>query len=175
MQVTFISAILYFLLGWLCQDKKDICFQSDALKSLNLVKQDQAFYINDDSGQEIRIQMLEDSTGMIYWYRRLETPVCLTGECKLIDIGIYWQFNGDFLGLEVYGEHLTKTDHSTFSSSDYDKLILVLKDDWSILREYEQEGLLNENYEEIDGSSGATKKEIADETVTGAVYTTYTI
>lgn len=175
MQVTFIFTLMYLLSGWLCQDSNDICFQSNELKNLNLFLQKETFFIRDDLGKQSKIRLLKDSNGIIYWHRRLETPVCLTGECKLINIGIYWHFNGDFLGLEVYGEHLTKTDHSIFSSKEYDKLMTVLQNDWSILREYEREGLLDENYKEIDSSSGATKKEIANETVTGAVYTTYTI
>ncbi len=175
MQTIFISVIAFLLLGSLFHNNQEIYYQSSEIRNLNLIQQDSIFFIKDDTDNKAKISYFKDSTGIFYWYRRLKTPVCLTGKCKWIDIGIYWHFNGDFLGLEVYDEHLTKTDHSIFSSKDYDKLMSVLNNDWSILREYEREGLLNENYEEIDATSGATKKEIADETVEGAVYTTYTI
>lgn len=174
MQIS-IFVVFILLSGWLIQDDKKVCFQSDELKNIQLFERNGSFEIRDDTGHPVEVVSLEDNNGILYWYRRLETPVCLTGECKLIDIGIYWYFNGDFLGLEVYDEPLTKTDHSVFGDQDYQKLLSILENDWSILREYDREGLLNEDYEEIDGSSGATKKEIAEESVTGAVYTTYTI
>ncbi|MEQ9290161.1 MAG: hypothetical protein RIG77_24735 [Cyclobacteriaceae bacterium] len=106
----------------------------------------------------------------------MQTPVCLTGECKLVDVGIYWDCTGDFFGIEIYGEHLTKTDHSVFTSEDYKRLVQILKNDWSLLREYELDGLVdNPQSDEIDGLSGATKTEIASETVENAVFSTYTI
>ncbi len=175
MQTFVISLIAFLLLGSLFHNDQEIYYQSSEIRNLNLIPQDTSFYIEDDTGNKVIISFFKDNKGIFYWYRRLNTPVCLTGECKWIDIGIYWYFNGEFLGLEVYDEQLTKTDHSIFRTEDYDKLMSVLSNDWSILREFEREGLLNENYEEIDATSGATKKEIADETVSGAVYTTYTI
>ena len=157
--------------------QKDVVFfQSKELKSLELNRQEKKFVILDDEGQEIQILEYRDNTGLIYWYRRVLTPVCLTGECKLIDIGIYWDCTGDFFALEVYGEHLTKTDHSNFTTENYQFLIDVLKNDWSLLREYELTNLVDEQEVDlVDGISGATKMEIALETVKDAVYTTYTI
>src|SRR5690606_38143693 len=112
---------------------------------------------------------------LLYWHRKLETEVCLTGECKVVNVGIYWYGTGEFMGLEVYGEQLTKTDHSVFSREDYDQLIAILQDDWSALREYKFEELLDAKPTALDGVTGATRKEIADEAVKGAVYTTYTL
>ncbi|MEK6479395.1 hypothetical protein WJR50_17765 [Catalinimonas sp. 4WD22] len=135
------------------------------------------YCILDDQDEKVEIKGLQDENGIVYWYRKLKTPVCLTGECKLIEIGIYWDCTGSFRGLEVYGEHLTKTDHSDFSQQDYDQLMSILQNDWSILREYELSELVDDPYAdaEVDGATGATKKEIADEAVDDAVYTTYTI
>src|SRR5690606_23300390 len=70
---------------------------------------------------------------------------------------------------------LTKTDHSLFLEEDYDKLVSILSNDWSSLREYEFADLVDESAEGVDGTSGATKKEIAEESVENAVYTTYTL
>src|SRR5690606_40150830 len=97
------------------------------------------FIILDDSGEPIEVEAMKDEKGVLYWYRRIFTPVCLTGECMMVDVGIYWYCTGEFFGLEVYGEHLTKTDHSIFSDEDYGKLMDVLANDWSSLREYELE------------------------------------
>ena len=150
MQGSLFVLIFQVASGFLFNLKEDTCFRSDPLKELSLTQQAGTYFIRDDESEQEKVSLLEDRGGIIYWHRRIKTPVCLTGECKLIDIGLYWHCTGDFLGLEVYGEHLTKTDHSVFTSKDYDKLLSVLNNDWSVLREYERSELLNEEYEEID-------------------------
>lgn len=166
---------LVFLLVLFTGNSERVIFQSKVLRKLSLENTDINRQITDDLGEKITLNAKVDSLGMIYWFRKLETPVCLSGQCKEISIGIYWYSTGKFLGLEVYNEDLTKTDHSVFTEADYEKLISVLNDDWSILREYEYDDLLNEEMEGVDGITGATKKEIVDETVEGAVYTSYTL
>lgn len=160
-----------------------IYFQSDRLQGLHLDPVAGEYRMLDDHKEWVTISALEDRQGIRYWYRRIKTPVCLTGECLLVDVGIYWYCTGDFLGLEVYGHPLTKTDHSVFSSEDYDKLISVLNNDWSSLREYDFEELIepgipapaDSSASIVDGISGATKREIASEAVPDAVYTTYSL
>lgn len=168
----FLPVYIGCLLLWYTDN---IYYQSDLLRNLDLKPIAGDYCIQDDNHEKVAITGLKDQEGMLYWYRRIKTPVCLTGECKLIDIGIYWDCTGSFLGIEVYGEHLTKTDHSNFSQQDYDQLIGILQNDWSILREYELTDLVDDPYGDIDGASGATKKEIAAEAVADAVFTTHTI
>ena len=167
-----VSMSCYFLFG---EGLNKSVFRSEAINPLNLSNTGNTEWILDDNGREAELELLEDEDGFIYWYRRLETPVCLTGECKNIDIGIYWKFDGSFLGLEVFGEHLTKSDHSEFTKLDYEKLVQVLRDDWSILREYDYSDLINDQINDIDGVTRATSKEVADHSVRNAVYTTYAI
>jgi len=170
-----IHFILLFVAIHFSQNDKAF-FQSKELIGLELNRQEGESVILDDQGYDISILEYRDSSGLTYWYRRVLTPVCLTGECMLIDIGIYWDCTGGFFGLEVYGEHLTKTDHSIFSAKDYQHLMGILMNDWSVLREYELTNLVEEQEgDKVDGISGATKTEIAMETVKDAVYTTYTI
>lgn len=170
-----IHFILLFVAIHFSQNDKAF-FQSQELKGLDLRIQEAEYVILDDQGHETAIIEYRDSLGLSYWYRRVLTPVCLTGECMLIDIGIYWDGTGDFFGLEVYGEHLTKTDHSVFLAKDYQHLMGILKNDWSVLREYEMTNLVEaQEGDRVDGITGATKTEIAMETVKDAVYTTYTI
>ncbi|HLT93939.1 MAG TPA: hypothetical protein VKZ56_05225 [Membranihabitans sp.] len=161
-------------------DAYDVYYRSELLQPLELKPYGRNITILDDQLDSVEIISLTDASGLLYWHRKIYTPVCQTGECKEIDVGIYWKCNGEFLGLEVYNEHLTKTDHSVFSDTDYLKLVDVLMNDWSILREYEYDDLLSEPLYETEGSdtdavTGATRKEIADETVADAVYTTYTL
>lgn len=174
------KSILIFAFALSCfffsgESLNKIVFRSEAIPALSLILTGSTEWILDDNNNEVKIELLEDEDGFIYWYRRLETPVCLTGECKHIDIGIYWKFDGTFLGLEVFREHLTKSDHSEFSKLDYEKLEQVLLDDWSILREYDYSDLIIDQINDIDGVTRATSKEVADHSVRNAVYTTYAI
>lgn len=172
-----LQLLLTFLLLYSNQDDA-IYFQSDKLKGIEWQQNTSLNFIIDDKGEQIEILGKKDEEGHLYWHRRLKTPVCLVGECLLIEIGIYWDLTGDFFGLEVYEEALTKTDHSEFTAEDYKRLIEILENDWSPLREYDLADLVEQPYSEspeVDGTSGATKKEIAEEAVADAVYTTHTI
>lgn len=152
-----------------------VFFRSEALQNLTMSTLPGEYHIRDDENEPVSVVAMKDTQGMLYWYRRVDTEVCLTGECKRVDVGLYWYCTGDFLGLEVYREHLTKTDHSNFGKDDYDKLMAVLSNDWSSLREYSLADLTDDKPEGVDAMSGATKKEIASEAVVNAVYTTHTL
>lgn len=141
----------------------------------------QEYTIQDDHGQPMSVVALMGTDGLPYWYYRIFTPVCLTGECRPIDIGIYWHFSGKYLGIEIYREPLTKTDHSEFSPLDYDRLESILQNEWSDLREYTAEELVepldkpSDQKTQVDGVTGATRKAISEAAVKDAVYTTHTI
>ncbi len=178
-----ISKLLVVLLGAVLTSTDGVFYKSPALREVSIMPVSGHFSILDDGGESVDIMAMEDENCLLYWYRRIQTPVCLTGECKAVDIGVYWDLTGDFFGLEVYGEHLTKTDHTTFSAADYQKLVDILANDWSVLREYKLEDLTNGPTQAIgegtgnspDVTSGATRREIASEAVAHAVYTTYTL
>ncbi len=170
--------LLVALLFWNSRPAADdpVFYRSRSIPHESLQKQPGDFEITDDKGQNVRVDLLlQRDNGGIYWYRRLFTEVCLTGECRPIDIGIYWTGSGKYLGIEVFGENLTKTDHSEFSDFDYRKLESVLKDEWSALREFMFDELVDPKKDSVDATTGATKKVIADASVKDAVYTTYTM
>jgi hypothetical protein len=151
-------------------------YRTPELGQFTLSNHGHSFSINDDHSEPITVQEYVGPDGMIYWYRRIATEVCLTGDCRPIDVGIYWDFKGDFAGLEVFKEPLTKTDHSDFAAWDYGKLMSILKDDWSPLREYSLSELVDEKPADgVDAVTGATKREIAEAAVEKAVYTTHTL
>jgi hypothetical protein len=151
-------------------------YRSPELEQLTLRTEGLLLNINDDHAEPVAVLEYTSPDGIIYWYRRIATEVCLTGDCRPIDVGIYWDYTGDFAGLEVFKEPLTKTDHSDFTTWDYRKLMSILKDDWSPLREYTLSELVDEKSEEgVDAVSGATKHEIAEAAVEKAVYTTHTL
>lgn len=153
-----------------------VFYRSKSVPYTSLSKQTSQHKITDDKGNPVSVSLLiDDQTNYIYWYRRLFTEVCLTGECRPIDIGIYWAGDGSYLGVEVFRENLTKTDHSDFSNFDYLKLESILRDEWSALREFEFEELVENKKDSTDATTGATKKVIAEASVKDAVYTTYTM
>lgn len=153
-----------------------VFYRSRTVPREQLIVQSGLYEIADDKGKNIAVTLLLDrDTQKIYWYRRLFTEVCLTGECRPIDIGIYWTGEGKYLGVEIFRENLTKTDHSDFSSFDYRKLETILGDEWSPLREFEFDELVDKKKDGVDATTGATKKVIADASVKDAVYTTYTM
>lgn len=171
----WLLVVLLFLGGRPAADDP-VFYRSKSIPMESLQKQPGDFEITDDKGKTIRVDLLlHRDNGGIYWYRRLFTEVCLTGECRPIDIGIYWTGNGKYLGIEVFGENLTKTDHSDFSDFDYRKLESVLKDEWSPLREFLFDELVDPKKDGVDATTGAAKKVIADASVKDAVYTTYTM
>jgi hypothetical protein len=152
-----------------------VTYRSEGLVGLVFIAEPAKYYIMDDRRDSVEVNALSDQFGRKYWYRYVDTEVCLTGECNRIEVGIVWDLTGDFKGLEVYKEPLTKTDHSVFKPADYSKLMSVLENDWSILREYSMEDLTESKGDKVDGTSGATKKEISAESVEDAVYTTFTL
>ncbi|PPL02882.1 FMN-binding protein [Parapedobacter indicus] len=157
-------------------------YSSRALRNqaLNPATGGKEYTIRDDHGQPMSVASRMGTDGLPYWYYRIFTPVCLTGECRPIDIGIYWHFSGRYLGIEIYREPLTKTDHSEFSPLDYDRLESILQNEWSDLREYTAEELVEptdkaNDQPQVDGVTGATRKAISEAAVKDAVYTTHTI
>lgn len=154
--------------------------QAVRIQALNPATAGKEYTIRDDHGQPMSVVSLTGTDGLPYWYYRIFTPVCLTGECRPIDIGIYWHFSGKYLGIEIYREPLTKIDHSEFSPLDYDRLESILQNEWSDLREYTAEELVEpldkvRDQTQVDGVTGATRKAISEAAVKDAVYTTHTI
>ncbi len=173
--------ILQGLLLSIAGHQPTVYYSSPALqgKVLNPTTENHKTYtIRDDQGQPMTVVALRGKGGIGYWYRRVFTEVCLTGECRPVDVGLYWHFTGKYLGIEVYREPLTKTDHSDFSPMDYDRLERILQNEWSDLREYTAEELVEPSgptKEGVDGVTGATRKAVSEAAVKDAVYTTHTI
>lgn len=151
-------------------------YRSPGLESLTANPDASPATIENDEKEPVAVQEYNSPDGLIHWYRRVATEVCLTGDCRPIEVGIFWDCTGNFEGLEVFKEPLTKTDHSDFTTWDYRKLMSILKNDWSPLREYALSELVDEKKEEgVDAVTGATKREIAEAAVEKAVYTTHTL
>jgi hypothetical protein len=131
------------------------------------------------SGQEIL--ELQDSTGITLWFgRHIFKDVCMTGQCKMIRLWLFWDGAGNFLGFEVPDdEPFTKSDHTDFEIGDYQKLHVIISDTASILKNLKTEDLTVEDKEknpyEVDGYTAATQPGIKEVVVKDAVYTCHTL
>ncbi len=65
-------------------------YRSPGLESLTLNTNHQSLTIEGDNRESVRIQEYNSPDGLVYWYRRVATEVCLTGDCRPIDVGIFW-------------------------------------------------------------------------------------
>lgn len=134
---------------------------------------------------ELYLLKSKDGLPKLY-YADIYTPVCIDELCKPIHIEIYWDLLGRYAGFGIYPENvLTKFDHDEFESQDYVKLHQLLLDDNSVLKRRKLSDLYDANLErdrtikfknvEVDAISGATRKEVKNSIVDGALYTCYTL
>ena len=113
----------------------------------------------------------------LYYYKNVKGEVCFDDECRLLDVVVYWNITGRYLGFELpKGEFLSKHDHEPFSESEYQRLHTLLADSSIPLDAVSFEKLVEQPKNEegtVDAVSGATSKSVADMVVKGAAYTTY--
>ncbi len=132
----------------------------------------------------------EMPNGLIHsYYRKVNTGVCVDGECRKLDVILYWTVTGRYLGFELpEGEFLSKVDHIPFEEKDYLRLVEILNDPYSRLGQFTPEQLTIDmtdslqyrgepilNVHAVDGVSSATLPAVKEVTVDGAVYTSYTL
>ena len=133
------------------------------------------------------MRLLRNDAGLpLLYYADILTPVCIDGLCKPVYVEMYWDLFGQYAG---YGEYpdklLSKFDHDDFEEEDYVKLNDLLADSHSILGRrrlgqlydisQERKVMIKFKGQEVDGVSGATKKEIKTAIVEGALYSCYTL
>ena len=113
----------------------------------------------------------------LYYYKNVKGEVCFDDECRLLDIVVYWNITGRYLGFELpKGEFLSKYDHDPFSENEYQRLHTLLADSSIPLDAVSFEKLVEQPKNDegvVDAVSGATSKSVADMVVKGAAYTTY--
>jgi len=124
------------------------------------------------------IHAIYDSAGLVDGYRAVvNTPVCEDSRCYVIELEIYWDVIGAFVAFDtIPGMALTKLDHVPFTSEDYQKLNTILSNPQSSLGQYEKEELVEKSRSSIlDGITGATRSEIQNNVINGAVYSCHTL
>ena len=115
----------------------------------------------------------------VYYYQHVITDVCEDKLCKPVDIFLYWDASGSFLGFRTpENMPLTKKDHVEFTNMDYYLLYSILNNPYSSLSKLKYEELTTvpaNQINKVDGVSGATAIIDKNAIVPGAVYTCYTL
>ena len=131
--------------------------------------------LSDDSLYLVRIKEYIPT----YYFRKIATEVCFDNQCRLLDITVFWNITGRYLGFELPdGEFLSKYDHEPFVASEYEKLNELLADPMLPLGDISFEKLIeipDTVVHLVDGLSGATSQDVSKIVVKGAAYTTYTL
>lgn len=125
------------------------------------------------------VEFVDKNNQPLYYSRKILTAVCVSGECRLVNIHLFWTITGRYLGFELPpGEFLSRTKHEPFVSNDYNRLNTLLSDPLSPLAHYSINELVppvDSTKAKVDAVSSATIKAVLDYIVKGAVYTTYTL
>ncbi len=115
----------------------------------------------------------------VEYSRKIVVGVCMDSECRLVNIELFWNITGRYLGFELpENEFLSKTKHDPFNEAEYNRLHSLLADPLSALANYSLNELVSETDSSktyIDAVSSATISAVLDYIVEGAVYTTYTL
>lgn len=115
----------------------------------------------------------------IHYFRKIATEVCFDNKCRLLDITVFRNITGRYLGFQLpCGVFLSKYDHEPFVVSEYERLNELLADPMLPLGDVSFEKLLEKpetDADSLDGISGATTEDLSKIVVKGAAYTTYTL
>ena len=131
----------------------------------------------EDSLETINLVECQAPDGLTNWFSSdINKSVCTDKQCKMVNVRLFWDGVGTYHHFElINNEPLTKTDHSVFTTDDYEKLNLILKDSLSVFKDLKIEELVTEKREDVDGISGATSKSLSEYVVRDAVYTCFTL
>jgi len=172
---TLASIILYFSFQ---TEKQNIVrmgstiFEDEVTNTLALSKDFKDTIPNDT----LFVDLNQSGTPLKYW-RKILTEVCIDGECRRVQIDLFWSITGHYLGFRMpNGEFLSKAKHDPFNAKEYDRMHQLLSDPNSALANYTLEELVSESDStdsNIDAVSSATLTAVLDYIVEGAVYTTY--
>lgn len=124
-------------------------------------------------------QYISDKGFPVYYSRNVNTGVCYDNQCKLLNITLYWNPTGRYLGFELPGdEFLSKDDHLPFTEEEYIRLNSLLSNPNLPLGQFTYNQIAAKNKAalyKVDGVSGATSKDVLEYVIKGSAYTTFTI
>lgn len=122
-------------------------------------------------------QALSENDYPVSYHRKIRTSVCFDNKCRLLNIVVYWNITGRYLGFELpSGEFLSKAEHKPFRHSEYARLHSLLVEPHSPLADIAYNELVpvkSEMMTGIDAVSAPTSRNLLAFVVEGAAYTTY--
>jgi hypothetical protein len=110
--------------------------------------------------------------------RNFYTAVCMDTACRLVNITLFWEVTGKYLGYWLpAGTALTKREHTPFTERDYTRLNEILSDSSSLLRSFTPQDIhpINKTGMAPDGTTGATLPDVMSWIVPEAAYTSYSL
>ncbi len=131
----------------------------------------------DSLGVDTLFQIRAKEGFPITYFRKIRSNICFDNKCRLLDIVLYWNITGRYLGFELpEGEFLSKTKHEPFNVAEYTSLHEILKDSMSQLRYLPYNAMtpkMDVKSSLVDAVASPTAPEISELVVKGAAYTTY--
>jgi hypothetical protein len=179
-RVTLILTIFLFLFsGNIRPDEKNLMFFKSSFRPGTMANMNKVLINFTDS--------IPDNTLTLYFFpadypvafsRNIHTAVCMDTLCRLVDITLFWDVTGKYLGYSLpTGDDLTKKKHTPFSENDYARLNEILADSSSQLGYYSPNELypVKQTVLQADGITGATIPDLSSWIVPDALYTSYTL
>jgi hypothetical protein len=149
-------------------------FRPDAARSISKF----VINFNDSIPNDTLKLYFSDEELPAYFSREISTAVCLDSVCRLVDITIYWEVTGRFIGYSFPSDkELSKKEHVPFKESDYEKLSKILGDSLSPLKIYKPDRIIPPKHEGqgADAITGATMPNVLPWIVPEAAYTSCTL
>ncbi len=173
-----VSFLVFIILSSFLQEKDKIKYtQSKTITGDYSDMQIHILAFKDTSAQDSLYLLKTAENIPVHYFRNIHTGVCFDNKCRELDIRIYWNISGRYLGFEMpEGEYLSKTEHEPFIEDEYVRLNELLADSTLPLGGISFNKLIEAKDSEtglVDGVSGATSKEVSAMVVEGAAYTTY--
>ncbi|MGV3508900.1 MAG: hypothetical protein ACO1N7_06380 [Sphingobacteriaceae bacterium] len=136
-----------------------------------------ALDFQDSISNDTLYQMTSREGHPIAYFRKIQTDICFDKKCRKLDIHLYWNITGRYLGFGLpEGEFLSKTDHEHFTEKEYMRLNEILANPRSPIAHFTYNQLVLKpafGNLKVDGVTSATLPAVLDHIVQGAAYTTY--
>lgn len=128
----------------------------------------------------ILFQSSDEQGFPVEYYLDVPSVICGDSQCDIITVRLFWDPLGNVVRYSFpEGGTLTKRGHKQFTDADHSKLLQILQDRESSMKNVAATDVVSpaeaQTGDEIDGASGATLLSDKSAIVPGAVYTCYNL
>ncbi len=121
-------------------------------------------------------QCVDEHDLPVFYYKNLNQEICFDGTCRRLNVDIYWNVTGRYLGFKLPSkEFLSKSEHKPFLESEYLRLHELLKDSLSIFSSIDINEIITSKpvLSKVDAVTRPTSEDVLQYVVEGAVFTTF--